>query len=454
MKNLFCFVLFTISVSQLNAQSEPKEICGYQTEVERILKTKPNFFQWQQAWYQQALGEFADLNSAKRDLVVKDTLYYEIPVVFHVVYRTADENIHDSLMINQIQVLNESFRKLNADTTRIRAIFKNVAADVKIQFKLATVDPNGNASTGITRTNTNISTFATNVWGAYSTFMKDSAGGGRNAWDPTKYMNIWVCNMEYPNFFGVVYGFATPPTGAPNWDNAGNVTKDPNDKETGVVLHYKIVGRNNPFAPVKGSGRYNEGKTAVHEVGHYLGLRHVWGDGSAANGCSVDDGIDDTPNARISNATCSGQNTCNSSSGDLPDQTENYMDYALDGCAGMFTKKQAFVMMYVLRNFRTTLPSLNIVDDTIKTFNYKFNVILFPNPSFKNHLITVRIESNSSNPFNYEVIGMDGRRIIDGQMPKSGSTSMDLNTLAEGLYYFVIKDINGNVVHKQYIVLQ
>ncbi|HEY1045136.1 MAG TPA: T9SS type A sorting domain-containing protein, partial [Bacteroidia bacterium] len=99
-------------------------------------------------------------------------------------------------------------------------------------------------------------------------------------------------------------------------------------------------------------------------------------------------------------------------------------------------------------------PSLNIVNDTIKTSEYKFNVILFPNPSFKNQLITVRIESNSSHPFNFEITGMDGRRIMDGQLPKSGSSSMDLNTLADGLYYFIIKDIDGNVVHKQYFVLQ
>lgn len=444
------FLLFTFIVQNSFAQV-PVEQCGYRYEVERILQRQPNFFIWQDAYYRAAMDEYNQLQSDKRDLIVTDTEYYEIPVVFHILYNNANENIHDSLIYNQIKELNLAYRKLTPDTSRIRTVFKPIAADVRVQFKLATVDPNGNPTNGINRRYTTKTTFARNIYGSYTTDMKDSTKGGVRAWDPVRYLNIWVCDMEYPNYLAIVYGFATPPTGAPNWDNTGNVTKDTNDFESGVVLHYKVTGKKNPLSPLK----YTEAKTAVHEVGHYLGLRHTWGDGTSATGCSVDDGIFDTPNSRYSNSTCTGQNTCNDGAGDKPDQTENYMDYALDGCAAMFTLQQAYMMRYVLNNFRKTLPYRNISSDTIQTpLPVDRSVKVYPNPVDDASKLNIHIQEAQSLVYSVNITDACGRQVLYRSFTSNQVFDIDLSGMASALYFVIIKDASGQIIRKEKIVVR
>lgn len=448
MKKIIICLSLLLSVFTIQAQSTPHEICGYQHEVERILKSKPNFLKWQEAWYKDALDQYMELQSSKRGNITADTLYFEIPVVFHVVYNTSSENINDTLIHNQIRELNKAFRKLTQDTSRIRSVFKPLAADVRIQFKLATIDENGNATNGITRTYTTRTTFATNIYGSYSNNMKVSGSGGKTAWNPAKYLNIWVCDMEYPNYVGIVYGFATPPTGAPNWDNT--ITKDTNDLESGVVLHYKIVGRKSPLSPSK----YVEGKTAVHEVGHYLGLRHIWGDGNSTTGCSVDDGIFDTPNARVANSTCGGQNTCVDASNDKPDMTENYMDYALDGCAAMYTNEQAFVMRYVLNNLRPGLPHREIVFDTAATPVEGISVGIYPNPVTENKTLKIKITENIAQIYTMTIVDMNGKQVITQKVQSNMVNAIDVSALANAVYYITIRHQSGSIIHKQAIITQ
>ena len=466
MKKLYVILYIALLSSSISeAQNAPEEICGYQNEVNKILAKQPNFLKLQDAWFQEAMTQYKQLQSAKRT-IKSDTLYFEIPVVFHIIYNTTQQNVSDAMVNSQITELNQAFRKLTADTSRIRSIFKPIAGDVKIQFKLATIDPQGNPTSGITRTNTTQTTFATSRSGAYNTNMKRSNVGGKDAWDPTRYLNFWICNMEYPNYVGIVYGFATPPTGAPNWGGTG-VTKDVTDGETGVVIHYKVLGKNNPLAP----GKYTEGKVAVHEVGHYLGMRHIWGDGSATTGCSVDDGIFDTPNAKQANASCTGQNTCTDASNDKPDQTENYMDYALDGCAAMFTKEQAFMMQYVLKKLRPQLPKavlpivktgypkyINpefLIKDTIfeieesKVTNIKEGYAIYPNPSIKNKDLTVEIGSKISANFTVCIIDLNGKTVIEKSIPTNTSQKIGTTGIAQGLYTIIIRDQNGDIVHRQ-----
>lgn len=429
----------------LDAQ-QPMEICGYQHEVDKILKQNPDFLKWQNEWILNASKEYTAAKNAKRSILA-DTLSYEIPVVYHVIYNTTAQNIPDSLLLNQIYELNLDYRKLNSDTTRIRSIFKPLAADIRIQFKLATKDPNGNPSNGIKRVSTSVTTFANNIFGGYNENMKSTANGGDDAWDPTKYLNLWVCNMEYPGYIGIVYGFATPPTGAPNW-NPG-ITVDTTDGRTGIVLHYKIVGKNNPLAPVK----YKEGNTATHEVGHFLGLRHIWGDAPNANqGCDVDDGIGDTPNSKDKNALCSNPNlnTCTDASNDLPDMTENYMDYTLDGCAAMFSSEQAYMMRYVLNNFRTGLPTRTIVYDTIKDNFPNTIVSVYPNPSNGLKNITILInDNNNEQKFNVRLIDITGKHVIEKKVDVNIKTDLYVEPYESALYYLVITDKDNKIINKQ-----
>ena len=218
-----------------------------------------------------------------------------IPIVVHVVYNTSAENISDAQIQTQIDVLNEDFRRLNSDADNTWS----QAADSEIEFCLATVDPSGNATTGITRTSTSVTSFGTNDQ------VKFNSSGGKDAWPAADYLNIWVCDIS-----GGILGYAQFPGGNPATD--------------GVVNDYQYFGTiGTATAP------FNLGRTMTHEVGHYLNLRHIWGDGN----CNVDDFVSDTPTSDAPNYGCAvGHVSCSST-----DMVQNYMDYSDDACMNLFT---------------------------------------------------------------------------------------------------------------------
>ena len=239
----------------------------------------------------------------------RDTLNNEvivIPVVVHVLYHTAIQNISDEQVLSQIRVLNNDYRRLNADTINTPFPFKNVAADTRLVFCLAKVDPNGRYTPGIIRKHTNEEVFLADD------AMKFSSSGGDNAWDSKKYLNIWVCNL-----FGRTLGYSVYPGG-------------PADKD-GVVIKCDVFGTTaNVAAP------YNKGRTATHEIGHWLGLKHLWGDADCG-----DDGIDDTPTQQTYNNYCpSFPHTSSCSINLYGDMFMNFMDFTDDACLNMFTQGQ------------------------------------------------------------------------------------------------------------------
>jgi hypothetical protein len=443
-KNFILSVLFLTFVLEIKAQTHIHEndFCGHRFEVEKIIKEQPDYLQWQDALFKQAMEQYEEIKSSKRK-IISDTEYYEIKVVFHVLYNNTTENINRSYIDNQMIILNEAFRKRSRDTQRIRNVFKDIAADTRIQFVLADKDPEGNSTDGITRTLTNKTTFAINVNGQYNTDMKFTSRGGKNAWPTNKYMNVWVCNMRFPNQIAMTLGFATPPRNAPNWGGTG-VTKDTLDPETGVVCHFSAIGSYHPQA----INANLEGKTLVHEVGHFLGLRHTWGDGSTNQGCNVDDGIKDTPNSRTRNYSCNNNpNTCIDPVNDKPDMTENYMDYALDGCSAMFTTEQAFMMRYVLNILRTGLPSRKITFDTIPDNRI---VKIYPNPSANDKNSTLFIQSPDRESFVIKMIDMSGKQVLEFELESNTITPLPTSTLANGLYFITIKEkYSSNIIDKR-----
>lgn len=240
-----------------------------------------------------------------------------IPVVVHVVYKTTAENISDAQIQSQIDVLNEDFRRTNSDQTNQWS----QAADSEIEFCLASVDPNGNPTNGINRKKTKKRSF-----GADDS-MKKSNRGGVNPWNTSDYLNIWVCNLGQG-----LLGYAQFPGGSAATD--------------GVVCLYTAFGRvGNVNAP------FNEGRTTTHEVGHWLNLRHIWGDGN----CNADDFVSDTPLSDAANYGCaSGHTSCSST-----DMVQNYMDYSDDGCMNLFTAGQKARMQACLAGPRASLLSSN-----------------------------------------------------------------------------------------------
>ena len=221
-----------------------------------------------------------------------------IPVVVHVIYNNSTQNISDAQIASQMTVLNDDFRRMNADADGTWP----QAADTEIEFCMATVDPQGNATTGITRTNTSVSSFSAND------NMKFNSSGGHDAWPAGQYLNMWVCNLS-----GGLLGYAQFPGGSPATD--------------GVVMDYQYFGTiGTATAP------FDLGRTTTHEVGHWLNLRHIWGDG----GCGVDDFVSDTPTSDAPNYGCAtGHVSCSST-----DMVQNYMDYSDDGCMNLFTAGQ------------------------------------------------------------------------------------------------------------------
>lgn len=222
-----------------------------------------------------------------------------IPVVVHVLYANAAQNIPDAQIRGQIEALNRDFRRRNPDTSNTPARFRPLGMDAAIEFVLATADPLGRPTNGIVRKQTNVARWRTDDR------IKRSSQGGSDAWDSRSYLNIWVGNME-----GVI-GYASVPGCDPAVD--------------GVVLSHTVCGTNL-------SGNYNMGRTGVHEVGHWLGLRHIWGDTYCGN-----DGVDDTPQQGSFTPGCPNTFRSSCTNGSLGDMYMNYMDYTFDACMNLFT---------------------------------------------------------------------------------------------------------------------
>lgn len=400
--------------------------------------------------YQESItpGYIKDVNSvfnSAKTYNAKINNIYTIPVVVHIVHNIAAQNIDDSVVINQIKILTDDYNRLNADTINMRSDFDIVAGSPQIKFKLATIDEFGNPTTGITRTNTSTTSFGSVaiMGGDFSDMekVKSTADGGHDPWDQSRYLNIWVCNMSI-DFFGqeitALLGYATPPSNLPNWPPGSTA-----GMSDGVVIQYQAFGSNNPNPLDPGTGPIEVlGRTTVHEVGHYLGLRHVWGDGD----CTQEDGIDDTPNMDAeSQQDCDPtKNTCvdNIQGIDLPDMIENYMDYSAEACQNSFTQGQVDLMHGVLEDQRYDLVHGNPATiNEVKEMTW----IIYPNPT-DGELTINTVESVNS----LQIISLSGRVIKEVQ-PTGNETTVNLQDLESGIYFVTIES-NGIRSSKRVVI--
>lgn len=228
-----------------------------------------------------------------------------IPVVVHVVYNTSAQQISNQQVRSQIQVLNQDFRKKNTDTRYIPAAFRALAGDARIEFRLATKDPAGLPTSGITRTPTEAPVFG------LDDAIKDPAAGGVGAWNRDEYLNIWVGNLS-PG----IMGYASVPGCSPEKD--------------GVVVRHDAFGTTGTV-----KSPHHKGRTTVHEIGHWLGLRHIWGDAACG-----DDQVDDTPPQQGPTRGCPSGVVATCSSGPAGNMYMNFMDFTNDECINMFTAGQ------------------------------------------------------------------------------------------------------------------
>lgn len=309
------FVLSTLFLCTMNAFSQ--EPCVTDVILKRQIKADPSIKLRMDAFKMQQKSNALSNTSTSLTGVIN------IPVVVHVVYNTPEQNISDEQIFSQIEVLNEDFRRLNANADNVWP----QAADTEFTFSLATRDQFGNATCGITRTQTNITAFdPTTVLG--QSIIRITSEGGKDAWANEEYLNIWVGNLQ-----GSIRGYASYP---------GSTIPE----RDGAVVDYKNFGRIGTLEP-----NYDQGRTATHEVGHWLGLRHLWGPDFGNNECGWDDDITDTPNAGSPSFGCDiGKQTCGST-----DMVQNYMDYSYDACMNLFTQGQKTWMRDALEYYRSKI---------------------------------------------------------------------------------------------------
>lgn len=255
-----------------------------------------------------------------------------IPIVVHIVLPNPDV-VTDQQILNQIASLNLDYRAANTDISKVPSVWQPLIGNSEIQFCLAQRTPDGDPTSGITRTVTTQASFS--ISGA-APEVKHSSTGGIESWDNTRYLNVWICNLQ-DNYLGV----ATPP---------GNIF--PAD-EDGVVVHYRAFGNiGSAQAP------FNLGRTLTHEIGHYFALKHVWGDNNGT--CTSDDGVDDTPQQSNHTYGCPSFPQMDLCSPNFPGiMFMNYMDYVNDACMYLFTNGQVDRMRNALDANRLSLLSSN-----------------------------------------------------------------------------------------------
>lgn len=383
--------------------------------------------------YVNALNQDHDILYERIDQIIKrskssfrDDEILTIPVVVHIVHNDSAQIKSDREVNEIIEVLNENFRNLNENKVDLRSEFLEVSGDPRIEFELDR----------IIRVETDTK-FEINIFaGTLPDNVKLTEQGGSDAVDPDRFMNIWVCHIEG----GSLLGYAYPPAGLSNWPQGSNA---PDQRFDGIVIHEGAFHKNREYQVISGNDTIVidlKGRTVVHEIGHYLGLRHIWGDGISTlfgiPNCQEDDGVEDTPNQGLqSSFKCDPtQNTCTDSENDLFDMYENYMDYSQEKCQSTFTNGQIAIMRSVLRNERASLVGITSTDDENEIYS------LYPNPTYD-----VLYFSRALNNYQCDIYNLHGTRVKTYHITDN---QIDIQDLPQGLYTLRVFNDDNLLVKK------
>lgn len=488
-KQIILLSLLLLSIF-IKAEEPFMRVCGQDDLTKYFRQINPNYDievnELFQSFYQEQKNA-----RLMESTGVNDTIY-TIRVVVHIVHLKDDsiQNIPDTIVYSQIDALNRDYMMQNEDTINLRPIFTKFRGNPKIHFELATIDPDGNPTNGIVRVTGKspsippANAFDSLIGSTDNWFKKGfqikTVGSqkdttiGSKGWDNKRYLNIWVTdlNLNRDVSQGTLGGFAFAPPGLSNWPFGIGY---PTDEDDGVSIDYRFFGQNNYFAQARPDRVeiIGKGRTTVHEVGHYLGLRHIWGDygnllGSNCNNLLdallfFNDGIDDTPVAKSPfSSTIGGYrcdttvNTCNMAyqGVDYPDMFENYMDYSGDKCYNMFTKQQVQFIRSVLRTRRSGIisdKSFSITTAVQPMRLREAGIFVYPNPMRES--ISIQIESLLQKAISVQIFDLSGRQVISKIItPNNPITTLDTHFLSSGTY--LIKCYNEDFVVTDKLIKQ
>jgi hypothetical protein len=416
--------LFTLGFTMANAQNNPSKTFGpdlircSSVEYEQILKEKdPEMLSSREV--NEMVSQIIANNERSRVNETQGGLnILTIPVVVHVIHNGdaygTGENIRDEQVLSQITVLNQDYRKQTGTPG-----FNNspVGADVEIEFCLAKRDPSGFATDGINRIQLSAP--------SYNSINSVENIKPSTIWDPNKYLNIWVVNLG-----GGLLGYAQFPNNSANQANTD-----------GVVIGHTYFGSRALYPSGTYFTPYDRGRTATHEVGHFLGLLHIWGDNSSCfvNGTdSAQDFCLDTPAAAQDNGQCITVDSCPSDPGN--DMIENYMDYTNDTCMNIFTQNQRTRMRTFLTTFNrrqqllTSLACQAIL--STPSFELIHGIDIYPNPA-KN---TLNIDVNGSDllPESFVIYNTLGQRLLSKTLHSTSDLSIDISSFNMGVYFIQV----------------
>jgi hypothetical protein len=338
---------------------------------------------------------------------------YTIPVVVHVVHNgsTSSQNIPDAQIISQINVLNKDFQRLNTDASQTPAEFQSVAGSLSVEFVLAKQDPDGNPTTGIVRINGGKS-----EWQQY----QDSELKAKSYWPAERYLNIWVANI--PEYLG----YSTFPI-----SNLSGIENSSEDRLTdGVVVHYQAIGSIDD-GEFDLEPQFNKGRTLTHEIGHYFGLRHIWGD---ANSCAATDYVNDTPPQVGFTSGCPSHPQVQCTTNKM---FQNYMDYSNDVCMNLFTAGQFGRVETVLQNSPRRASLLTSPGaQSPGNFVLDLGITAVTSPTelecSGNHTPTITIRNYGTNPITQASI----RLSINGSTVQTITPTLSLNALQQAQVSF------------------
>jgi pregnancy-associated plasma protein-A len=289
--------------------------CGTMQVHHRLLERDPEFRVRQAALELKVHSRLAAGTSVRQAVAT-------IPVVVHVVYKTADEKITAAQVKSQVAALNKDYRATNPDKSKVPPPWQGLVTDARVQFALATRSPAGQKTSGIVYVRTTQTSFPDDD------SVKTKSGGGSDGWPSARYLNMWVCSLG-----GGLLGYAQFPGGPAKTD--------------GIVILNRACGTTGTA-----TAPFHLGRTATHEIGHWLNLRHIWGD---TEDCSGTDFVADTPNAQHPNYGKPRFPHVSCQNGPNGDMFMNYMDYVDDDAMFMFTAQQVVRMQASLDGPRAAI---------------------------------------------------------------------------------------------------